>query len=143
MLARAVAMDTDEKGAAAAAGKDKEDGDAKQPDGAPDAAAGTGPADGVPGGAEGGDKKGTPPAAPEPGSFTLENPCRVTPAQRKFIGFEEGSRWRPVAAARPASGILVLKDLRPGRVLSAHHVLYPKPVHPMFRGCAPKTPSGP
>ena len=44
----------------------------------------------------------------------------MTPAQRKFVAFEAGSRWRPVAAARPASGILVLKDLRPGRVFLQH-----------------------
>ena len=54
------------------------------------------------------------PAAPEPGSCKLDNPSRVTPGQQKFVAFEEGSRWRPIHAARPVSGIIVLKDLRPG-----------------------------
>ena len=54
------------------------------------------------------------PKQAEPAAFKLENPCRVTPAQRKFVAFEPGSRWRPIHAARPVSGILVLKDQRPG-----------------------------
>ena len=62
----AVAMETDERDAAAS--KDKDDKDAKQAD-AGSAVGATAPAE------DGADKKAPP--APEPGSFTLENPCRV------------------------------------------------------------------
>lgn len=52
--------------------------------------------------------------APEALLHRLENPCRVTPAQQKFVALEEGSRWRPIHPARPLTGIIVFKDLQPG-----------------------------
>ena len=52
--------------------------------------------------------------APEALSHRLDNPCRVTPAQQKFVALEEGSRWRPIHPARPLTGIIVFKDLQPG-----------------------------
>ena len=87
---RAAAMETDDKDGAAAAAHDeaKEEGAEPKPEEEPKQA--------------------------EPAAFKLDNPCRVTPAQRKFVAFEPGCRWRPIHAARPVSGILVLKDLRPG-----------------------------
>lgn len=59
-----------------------------------------------------------PSKAPEALSHRLDNPCRVTPAQQKFVALEEGSRWRPIHPARPLTGIIVFKDLQPGALLS-------------------------
>jgi 26S proteasome regulatory subunit N2 len=48
---------------------------------------------------------------PEPTSFTLENPARVVPQQRRFVTFLSENRWQPV---RPTpSGFVVLKDSTP------------------------------
>ena len=33
--------------------------------------------------------------APEALSHALNNPSRVTPAQQKFVAYDEASRWRP------------------------------------------------
>ena len=52
--------------------------------------------------------------APEALSYRLDNPSRVTPAQQKFVVYEEASRWRPIHASRFVTGIIVLKDLQPG-----------------------------
>jgi 26S proteasome regulatory subunit N2 len=70
--------------------------------------------------------KKEPAAAQEPGSFRLNNPCRVTPAQRKYVALEPGCRWRPIHAGRPISGILVLKDLRPGAAGPALALVTPR-----------------
>ncbi|KAL4423070.1 hypothetical protein ABPG77_005875 [Micractinium sp. CCAP 211/92] len=57
-------------------------------------------------------KEGAKAAQPEPSSFTVDNPARVAPAQRKYITFPEGQRFQPI---RPApSGFVVLKDTQPG-----------------------------
>lgn len=51
----------------------------------------------------------------EPSSHMLDNPARVVPAQEKLVSFTDGSRWVPVrGAAQPTSGIIVLRDTRPG-----------------------------
>ncbi|KAL4448567.1 hypothetical protein ABPG75_005786 [Micractinium tetrahymenae] len=56
-------------------------------------------------------KEGEKVAEPEPSSFTVDNPARVAPAQRKYIAFPEGQRFQPI---RPApSGFVVLKDTQP------------------------------
>ncbi|PRW45196.1 26S proteasome non-ATPase regulatory subunit 1-like protein A-like [Chlorella sorokiniana] len=48
---------------------------------------------------------------PEPSSFTVDNPARVAPGQRKFISFPEGQRFAPI---RPApSGFVLLRDTQP------------------------------
>ena len=52
--------------------------------------------------------------APEALMHRLDNPCRVTPAQQKFVALEDGSRWRPIHPARPLTGIIVFKDMEPG-----------------------------
>ena len=52
--------------------------------------------------------------APEALLHRLDNPCRVTPAQQKFVALEEGSRWQPIHPARPLTGIVVFKDMEPG-----------------------------
>ena len=63
---------------------------------------------------EAGEPAKAPSKAPEALSHRLDNPCRVTPAQQKFVALEEGSRWRPIHPARPLTGIIVFKDLQPG-----------------------------
>ncbi|KAK2075592.1 hypothetical protein QBZ16_001700 [Prototheca wickerhamii] len=50
-------------------------------------------------------------AEEEPASYTIPNPARVVPAQRRFVAFDPEQRWRPVKAA--LSGVLVLRDTRP------------------------------
>ena len=66
------------------------------------------------------------PEAPkaEPGSYLLQNPARVTPAQERFISFLPEERWQPLRPNPPHSGILMLNDTRPGVPL---------------RGCLPST----
>lgn len=54
--------------------------------------------------------------APEPSSFTIDNPARVVPLQVKHIQFEPNSRWRMVKTGAP-TGILVLKDTQPDQPL--------------------------
>ncbi|KAI7845077.1 hypothetical protein COHA_001442 [Chlorella ohadii] len=47
-------------------------------------------------------------AEPEPSSFTVDNPARVAPGQRKFISLPDGQRFAPI---RPApSGFVLLRD---------------------------------
>jgi 26S proteasome regulatory subunit N2 len=53
------------------------------------------------------------PKEEEPKSFTLENPCRVVPAQEPYVQFPAKSRYQPIRKGR-AAGILVLKDTTPG-----------------------------
>ena len=54
--------------------------------------------------------------APEPSKEELENPARVTPAQERFVRFDEGSRFAPAVAGMAAKtrGFVVLKDTTPG-----------------------------
>ena len=54
------------------------------------------------------------PKAPEALSHRLDNPSRVTPAQQKFVIYDETSRWRAIHPGRPVTGIIVFKDLEPG-----------------------------
>ena len=54
------------------------------------------------------------PRAPEALSHALDNPSRVTPAQQKFVAYDEASRWRPIHGSRPITGIIIFKDLQPG-----------------------------
>jgi 26S proteasome regulatory subunit N2 len=57
---------------------------------------------------EGGDKE-------EEGPFyTLDAPCRITPAQVAVVRFPPASRWVPVRPGAPPTGILVLRDTQPG-----------------------------
>jgi 26S proteasome regulatory subunit N2 len=53
---------------------------------------------------------------PEPSKEELENPARVTPAQERFVRFDEGSRFVPAVAgmAGKTRGFVVLKDTTPG-----------------------------
>ena len=55
-------------------------------------------------------------ARPEPGSYKLENPARVVPAQQRFVSFDPQARWRPLREGQPAAGIVVLKDHHPGAI---------------------------
>ena len=50
---------------------------------------------------------------PEPTKEELSNPARVTPAQERYVRFDEGSRFVP-AAADLKRGFVVLKDTTPG-----------------------------
>ncbi len=54
------------------------------------------------------------PKAPEALSYKLDNPSRMTPAQQKFVAYDEASRWRPIHPGRQVTGIIVFKDLQPG-----------------------------
>lgn len=50
---------------------------------------------------------------PEPTKEELSNPARVTPAQERYVRFDEGSRFVP-AVADLKRGFVVLKDTTPG-----------------------------
>ena len=54
-------------------------------------------------------------AKEEPSSYELENPTRIVPAQEKFVSFPASSRWQPLRTTHAVTGILVLKDTRPGQ----------------------------
>jgi hypothetical protein len=53
---------------------------------------------------------------PEAMSYKLDNPSRVVPGQQKFVAWDEASRWRPIQSGHPISGVLVVKDTRPGQL---------------------------
>ena len=67
--------------------------------------------------------------APEPSSFALPNMSRVVPQQVKHVSLPDGSRWQPV---RPGllSGMLMLKDTRPGETYTCVDREPPKPPAP-------------
>jgi len=90
------------------------------------AAGGDAAAAAVEGGEVGGDGDETPKVkAPEPTKEELSNPARVTPAQERYVRFDEGSRFVPVAAGpsgistgagggKLTRGFVVLRDTTPG-----------------------------
>ena len=54
---------------------------------------------------------------PEPNSFELNNPCRVTYSQQPYMSFIPDQRYRPVRRDLNANrnlGVLVLTDSLPG-----------------------------
>jgi 26S proteasome regulatory subunit N2 len=56
---------------------------------------------------------------PEPTKEELANPARVTPAQERYVRFDDGSRFVPIAAgkagkAAPTRGFVVMRDTTPG-----------------------------
>jgi 26S proteasome regulatory subunit N2 len=50
---------------------------------------------------------------PEPNSFVLSNPCRVTKAQVEFCGFDLSQRYRPLYLEEKPFGVLILTDSQP------------------------------
>ncbi|KAI3426179.1 hypothetical protein D9Q98_008556 [Chlorella vulgaris] len=58
-----------------------------------------------------GDGKKKEKAVEEPSSYTVDNPARVAPSQRKYISFPSGQRFQPIRAA--PSGFVLLKDTQP------------------------------
>jgi 26S proteasome regulatory subunit N2 len=54
------------------------------------------------------------PPEPEPTSFTLENPARVTTAQEPLVSFDLSQRYVPVRRGAKPVGIVVLVDKTPG-----------------------------
>lgn len=51
---------------------------------------------------------------PEPGSFRVKNPCRVTKSQSEFCEFDFNQRYRPVRPTGKKIGVVVLIDSTPG-----------------------------
>jgi len=51
---------------------------------------------------------------PEPTSFRVGNPARVTSSQASFCRYDLGQRYRPVRPDAPPSGVLMLTDSKPG-----------------------------
>lgn len=49
---------------------------------------------------------------PEPTSFTIDNPARVVPHQRKFVSIPADQRFQPIKPA--TAGFVVLRDTAPG-----------------------------
>jgi 26S proteasome regulatory subunit N2 len=113
------AMDEDRKEGEVAPGGGNEGMDV---DGG-DAAAKKGGASGAGAEGKGGDAAAAAAApAPEPSTEELSNPARVTPAQERYVRFDEGSRFVPVAAetagkAAPTRGFVVLRDTTPGEAV--------------------------
>ena len=63
-----------------------------------------------------GDKHEEASPAPEPTSFALENPARVTPLQAEVVRWVKDARYAPVRLERDTAsyGIVVLADQKPG-----------------------------
>lgn len=51
---------------------------------------------------------------PEPKSFRLSNPCRITKAQAKFCAFDLEQRYRPVRPNETPFGVILVTDSTPG-----------------------------
>ena len=51
----------------------------------------------------------------EPPTHQLSNPARIVPAQERLVSFPGSSRWQPLRSSHVTSGILVLRDARPGQ----------------------------
>lgn len=51
----------------------------------------------------------------EPSTHQLSNPARVVPAQESLVSFPSGSRWQHLRSIPAIAGILVLKDIKPGK----------------------------
>jgi 26S proteasome regulatory subunit N2 len=50
---------------------------------------------------------------PEPLSYRLSNPCRMTKAQTDFCEFDLGQRYRPIRTEEKPSGVILLTDSSP------------------------------
>jgi 26S proteasome regulatory subunit N2 len=51
---------------------------------------------------------------PEPKSFTLSNPCRITKAQANVCSFGQSQRYYPVRSEEKPRGVILVTDSRPG-----------------------------
>ena len=58
--------------------------------------------------------KGKEEGGEEAGSYMLENPTRVVPAQEQYITFDADERWEPLRRQHQPAGILMLRDRHPG-----------------------------
>ena len=108
-------MDVDAKDetkpAAAEDGKEEEkkDGDGMDVDGAKPEEGDAAAASSAGGGAKKKKKK-----EPEPTSFRVGNPARVTSSQSSHCRYDLGQRYRPVRPDGPPSGVIMLTDSEPG-----------------------------
>jgi len=59
------------------------------------------------------DKKAKKKREPEPSSFRLSNPCRITKAQAEFCKFDLSQRYRPVILNEKPFGVIMLTDETP------------------------------
>ena len=69
---------------------------------------------------------------PEPSSEELTNPSRVTPAQEKYVRFDQGSRFVPIAVSAskcPTRSFIVLRDTDVGEEIAYVDAQF-KPVEP-------------
>lgn len=80
--------------------------------------------------------------APEPSSEELTNPSRVTAAQEKFVRFDQGSRFVPIAASASSKyltrGLIVLRDTEPGEEIVYVESLFKPAVPPAAAAPAPE-----
>ncbi|KAL7470263.1 hypothetical protein ACHAXS_010497, partial [Conticribra weissflogii] len=51
---------------------------------------------------------------PEPTSFRVSNPCRITKAQAEFCNFDLNQRYRPIRPEEKPYGVILLTDSTPG-----------------------------
>ena len=59
------------------------------------------------------DKKAKKKREPEPTSFRLSNPCRITKAQAEFCQFDLNQRYRPIIPNEKPFGVIMLTDETP------------------------------
>merc|ERR1712154_568373 len=59
------------------------------------------------------DKKAKKKREPEPTSFRLSNPCRITKAQAEFCQFDLKQRYRPIILNEKPFGVIMLTDETP------------------------------
>ena len=60
------------------------------------------------------EKKGKKKREPEPTSFRVTNPSRVTTAQSQFCAFDLSQRYRPIRVEEKPFGVVILTDSTPG-----------------------------
>merc|ERR1711941_183796 len=65
------------------------------------------------------------PKTPEPLSFTLANPSRVTPEQERFVSFDMQQRYVPVNPWTKPVGIVMLVDQQPDSPEEVSKVKFP------------------
>jgi 26S proteasome regulatory subunit N2 len=124
-----VELSTTAKAKARAKRKAKMEGDAEMADEAPKAAKSGLTISVDTSAASGGSSDAAKPdtkEAPEPSSFVLQNPSRVTPGQRSFVQFPASGRFHPIAPVTSlSSGVVMLRDTTPGEAVTLVEVLDP------------------
>lgn len=84
------------------------------------------------------EKKSKKKREPEPSSFTLYNPCRITKAQVEFCSFKSGQRYHPIRSNEKPSGVILVADSTPEDVEDDMGVIKPPSIESEDEADAPE-----